>query len=275
MEIASEEEKELSSEENSEDDAGLVKCEGCGKNYSSVSAKNQHFKTKHKGRRFVCEEPECDSESFVSKFAYLRHMERYHAQITPSNTNEVYISHKTEMSDAAKDALIDRLKTELAEKDQIIEELKQKVKQFELNKVNELVPATGLKALNQWIEWSTETINVLRDKVLEGNYLLPFRNNEINELISQFIANFRKADGSEYTPDTIFYFVLSLKKYLLQNGKYLNIIFDATCKGIATSLDHVLAKCIDMVLSSSKAPISDIFPISPISPVSPISPKHY
>lgn len=257
--MASEEEKDLSSEDNSEDNANSVKCESCGKEYSSLSAKNQHFKAKHKGRRFVCAEAECDSESFVSKFAYLRHMDRSHPGIKPSKTNEVYISHKTEMSNAAKDVLIDRLKTELAEKDQIIKELKQEVKQFELNKVKELDPATGLKALNQWIGTSTRTINVLREKVLEGNYLLLFRNDEINELVSQFIANFRKADGSEYTPDTVFYFVLSLQKYLLQNGKYLNIFFDASCKGIADSLDHVLAKSIDMVLSSSRALIQLFF----------------
>lgn len=261
----SEKDKVVSSEDDSEDDDNLVQCEGCEKKYSSISAKNQHFKSKHQGRRFLCVQPGCESDDFVSKYAYLRHTERSHKDVEPTNTeeNEVYISHKTELSDSEKNALIDRLKMELAEKNKIIEELKLKVKVIELKQKNVLAPETGLKALNNWIQLSPEPINVLQGKLLEGDYLMSFNNDEINELVSLFIVNLRKPDGNKYAPDTVFYLVLAIQKYLLQNGKDLNITFDASCKGITESLDLVIAESIDAFLSPGKASISVISPILP------------
>lgn len=241
---------------DSENDRNLVPCEGCDKKYSSVSAKNQHFKSKHQGRRYICSEPGCESEDFVSKFVYLRHMDRAHKNVVPTTKeNEVFISHKTEMSDAAKNALIDRLKTELEEKDQIIGEYKMKVKELELKQVKRIAPEIGLQALNQWIRSSPEPINVLQGKLLEGDFLLSLNNEEINELVSLFVVNIRKPDGNQYWPDTVFYLVLSIQKYFLQNGNYLNIIFDESCKRIAESLDRVLVNSMDAFLSSGKASV--------------------
>lgn len=259
-----------SEEMDTEDEAASVKYEECGKGYTSVSAKNQHFKSKHQGRRFLCMEPEC-KEDFVSKFAYQRHMERAHTNESPSNTdeNEVYVSHKVEMSDAAKNSLIDRLKNELESKDKIIDEFKVKVKELEtklqrVKMVNPLGPGLGIKALNIWIEQSSEANHLLEGKELGANFLLNFNSVKINELLSIFVKGFRKPDGSEYAPDTIFYLILAIQKYFLQNGYFLNIVFDRSCKGVSYALGEMVAKSINALLSEGKSYMPDISPISPI-----------
>lgn len=251
-------------ETDTEDEGFSVKCEECGKEYSSLSAKNQHYKSKHKGRRFLCTEPGCD-EDFVSKFAYQRHMERAHLE-SPIDTeeNEVYISDKVEMSDDAKNALIDRLKNELEAKDKIIEEYKLKVNELEtkLHQVNLVKPLSselGLKALNHWIEKTSETNHLLEGKYLGADYLLHFNSVEINELLSIFVKGIRKPDGNRYAPDTLFYLVLSIQKYLLQNGKFINIVFDRSCKAVSDALDQVITESIDAFFSIGKLYTS--FPI--------------
>lgn len=250
-----------------------VQCEECEKKFANISAKNQHFKSIHQGRRFICSEPECN-EDFVSNFAYLRHMDRSHPDSTPTNTKEkeVFVSHKVEMSDAAKNALIDRLKKELADKDKIIEEYELKFKDFEtkLKRMNQKTksvrPELGVKAVNGWIQISPEARNVLEGKLLETDFLLSFTSDEINALLSLFVENIRKPDDSEYAPDTVFYFVLAIQTYFLQNCKFLNILFDRSCKAVSDSLNKVVSKSIDAFLNSGKTSTSVMPSVSPISP---------
>lgn len=247
-----------------------VKCEKCEKN-SALSAKNQHSKSAHEGRRFICSE--CNDD-FASNFAYLRHIERTHPDSKPINTkeNEVFVSHKVEMSETAKNALIDRLKKELEDKNKIIEEYEMKFKDLE-NKLKRMNLETktvrseiGVKAVNDWIQMSSEAKYSLEGKLLEADFLLSFNPDEINALISLFVKNIRKPDGSEYAPDTVFYFLLGIQKYFLQNCKYINILFDQSCKKISDSLNQVVSKSVVAYLNSGKTSASVVSSISPISP---------
>lgn len=135
---------------------------------------------------------ECDEDQ-VSKFAYLRHMERAHPDIEPTDTDEkeVYASHKVEMSDAAQNALIDRLKMEAEEKDTIIEEYKSKVLDLETklknNEKRTVRPELGISALNAWIQTESEATTLLKEKLLRTESLLSFTAEELNELLSLFL----------------------------------------------------------------------------------------
>lgn len=238
-----------------ENDELFVEREACKKRFSSISAKNVHFKSKHKGRRFICS---ICSEELSSKFSLQRHMERAHPQSKPADIdeNEVFISDRVEMSDSAKNALIDRLRKELQEKNLEIKNYKLKIEQLEVqlkNKEKKILHAEyAVAAVHDFIRNCTETIPVLMGKRLEGEFILSFTDEEVNELLSIFIKNLRKPNGGEYAPDTFLYFILGMQKYFLQNGKFLNILFDPSCKGISDSLDEVLSKSLPEFLKKGK-----------------------
>lgn len=100
----------------------------------------------------------------------------------------------------------------------------------------------------------------------EPNYnielLLNCSPDEIGQVIIPFVKSIRKPDKSEYSPDTILYFILAIQKYLVQNGKQLNILIDPFCKEISDALDQVLSKSLDEYLKSGKTRISPISPFA-------------
>lgn len=112
------------------------KCNDCEKSYTSLSNLNQHIKTSHDNgeggvRRYFC--PFCDEEQ-SSKFSHKRHIERKHGGETVDNFNEHEFTKTAEnldLSDAAKDALIKRLKKENEKQKREIACLTEKLQAFE------------------------------------------------------------------------------------------------------------------------------------------------
>lgn len=194
-------------------------------------------------------------------------MERHHKDEEQSNIDETefYVDHKIEMSDSAKDAMIGRLKVELQEKDAtidglkveleekeaIIDGLKKKVQELQQLKV--LRAHIGIWALNEWIKSSPMGQSLFPEPNHNIELLLNLSPDEKSQVICPFIKTIRKPDNSEYSPDTIFYLILAIQKYLIQNGKHLNILIDSSCKGISDTLDEVLTKSLDEYLKSGEA----------------------
>lgn len=88
-----------------------VGCKICKKTFSKVANLNAHIAVKHKGRRFICNV--CEEEQ-TTKASYIRHMERKHPNEETANVKEreSYITEKIVMTEAAKDALLERLNKE-------------------------------------------------------------------------------------------------------------------------------------------------------------------
>lgn len=235
----------------------VVKCEDCDKSFASLSAKNQHQKSKHQGRRFICT---ICKEDKISKFGLLRHMKRAHKDVQPVNIDETesYVTHKVDLSEAAKDAMIDRLNMELLEKDKIIDGLKKKVQ--ELQQFKALRPEFGIRALNEWIKFSPMGKSLFPEPNYKIEMLLTCSPEEISYVLIPFMQSIRKPDKSEYSPDTIFYLIMGIQKYFIQNGNQLNILIGHSCKGISDALDQVLSKSLDNYLKSGEAWISPISP---------------
>lgn len=117
-----------------------VRCDICNKSYSKKSNLNAHIAVMHKGRRFIC--MICEEDQ-TTKASYVRHMKRKHPDhpIDDVQEKEFYATDKIQMTEAAKDALLERLSKELAKKNKIIskqkkiiEQLKEEVKQMKLEK---------------------------------------------------------------------------------------------------------------------------------------------
>lgn len=115
--------EESSSDESEDGDHEIEKhkCVYCSKVYSKVSNLKNHVDIAHRGRRFICSI--CKKEN-TTKYSLARHMSLKHPETEVMNIqeNEVYVADKIELTESAKDALILRLKSEIMEKDKIIEQ---------------------------------------------------------------------------------------------------------------------------------------------------------
>lgn len=255
----------------------VMKCDHCKKKFDSVSAKNVHVESKHKGRRFIC--PLCD-EDFHSKFAYDRHLDRKHKdrkEATKGAENAVYIAEKIEMTPAAKDALIQRLRTENEEKDRQIAKYKLKITEleersdqinnicanvlghhqsshasshnpnFELNTSqpstsSKLLPTAAIHTLEQWITENLASGNLICDELAHGADLLELTHQDLNHILKCFIEGVRKPNNGLYAPDTVYNLILAIQKYLYENDRNGNIFLDPQYIGVAESLNKVLEK---------------------------------
>lgn len=110
-----------------------IKCDICSKQFSSVSSLNSHKKSKHEGRCWLC--PVCQT-TLTSKFAYIRHTKRHHPTKKIGTIEahaieqQVYLKEDVvEMTEAAKIALIEKLKKENERKSKIIVLLRNKLKE--------------------------------------------------------------------------------------------------------------------------------------------------
>lgn len=119
----------LSEGENSEsdDDPPRVQCPDCSKSYSKKANLNQHIEKCHRGLCFIC--PFCQQKQ-SSMFSHLRHLKNLHKNEQVANANEnAHYDRPNEviMTDASKNALIQRLTTENEQLQKTITELKSKV----------------------------------------------------------------------------------------------------------------------------------------------------
>lgn len=254
----------------------VVKCDHCKKKFGSVSAKNVHMESKHKGRRFICQ---FCNEDFHSKFAYGRHLDRHHkdeeVEAIDKAENSVYITDKIEMTPAAKDALIQRLRTENKEKNQQIAEYKLKITELEenLQEVNticakvlnrsshssapspsaelhpsppnmssKLVPDIAINAFEQWVTANSASENLVCNELGQDTNLIGMTHQDLNNILKCFIEGVRKPNGEPYAPDTIYNLILSIQKYLYENDRDGNIVLDPEYIGVAESLNKVLDK---------------------------------
>lgn len=101
----------------------IVRCQFCNKMFSKVANLNDHIAVKHKGRRFIC--TICQEEQ-TTKASHIRHMERRHPDQPVENVREkeFYATNKIEMTEAAKNALLERFSKELVNKNKIISKQK-------------------------------------------------------------------------------------------------------------------------------------------------------
>lgn len=111
-----------------------IKCDSCAKEFSSISSLNSHKKSKHDGRGWMC--PVCQI-TLASKYALIRHTGRAHrakqvAEVkATAQEHEVFVKDDVaEMSEAAKSALIVKLRLKVEKKDKVIAELKCKLKNY-------------------------------------------------------------------------------------------------------------------------------------------------
>lgn len=110
------------------------KCDICAKDFASLSSLNSHKKTKHEGRGWMC--PVCQT-TLASKYAYIRHTQRAHRTkqiaevVSTAQEHEVFVKDDVaEMSEAAKSALITKLRLKVEKKDKLIASLKCKLKNY-------------------------------------------------------------------------------------------------------------------------------------------------
>lgn len=111
-----------------------TKCDICSKEFSSLSSLNSHKKTKHEGRGWKC--PLCQL-TLVSKHGLIRHTQRAHRTkkladlVATAQEHEVFVKDDVaEMSEAAKSALIVKLRLKVDKKDKVIAALKFKLKNY-------------------------------------------------------------------------------------------------------------------------------------------------
>lgn len=118
-------------------------CSDCSKKFKSISSLNTHKKSKHEGRCWLC--PSCQ-ETFASKYAYIRHTKREHRTkkidtvASEAQEQQVYMKDDiAEMTEAAKNALIKRLRKKIENKNKIIALLKNAVKKLKKKIAKETV----------------------------------------------------------------------------------------------------------------------------------------
>lgn len=69
--------------------------------------------------------------------------------------------------------------------------------------------------------------------------LLQLTASELNYCLDMFVKESRKPNGSEYAPDTIYYFCLGIQQYLFQNGRIDNIFTDVAFDKFTNTLNEI------------------------------------
>lgn len=164
-----------------------IKCDICSKQFNSISSLNSHKKTKHEGRSWLC--PVCQ-KTLASKYAYIRHTKREHRTkkinvvASHAQEHEVYVKDDVaEMSEAAKTALIVKLRKRVEKKDEVIALLRSNLKKYiekskkkNAEKKNENENSSGAEEEDLYAEYESDNDGDSKDA---GERFLGFDSNEI------------------------------------------------------------------------------------------------
>lgn len=69
--------------------------------------------------------------------------------------------------------------------------------------------------------------------------LLQLTASELNYCLDMFVKETRKPNGTEYAPDTIYYFCLGIQQYLFENGRIDNIFTDVAFDKFTNTLNEI------------------------------------
>lgn len=85
----------------------------------------------------------------------------------------------------------------------------------------------GVSAWRKWVKKrNTQLQQMFSTEKHFKEEILDLSTNELSFAMYLFVKEVRKPDGTEYAPDTIFYFCLGIQKYLLENDCSDNIFCD-------------------------------------------------
>ena len=83
-----------------------------------------------------------------------------------------------------------------------------------------------MKVLNSWLLNRKSDIDILTTC-----------DEELNEVMTFFVAEVRNKDGKEYMPNTIYELVIAVQHHLRQNGRLINFLDDNGFDGMRKVLD--------------------------------------
>lgn len=81
----------------------------------------------------------------------------------------------------------------------------------------------------------------VRRKIIERD-LLKMTDADLNYLLCRFIFETRKADGSEFQPDSIYFMMLCIQSYLKQNNRSTDIFYDTAYERFADCFEEIARK---------------------------------
>ncbi|CAH0385502.1 unnamed protein product [Bemisia tabaci] len=102
----------------------------------------------------------------------------------------------------------------------------------------------GVNAWRQWImmkntELERSCAKTGRKPVLFKTDLLKLTPDELSYTLCLFLKEVKKPNGTEYAPDTLFYFCLGIQHYLYENGRVDNLFTDPFYEGFTDRLDEI------------------------------------
>jgi hypothetical protein len=102
--------------------------------------------------------------------------------------------------------------------------------------------------VNAWRFWVTQKNQEL-EKTYEANPkrrkfffkadILQMSCEELCFALCFFVKEVKKPDGSQYSPDLVYYLCLGIQEYLLENGRVENIFNDQIFEKFTDSLDEI------------------------------------
>lgn len=117
--------------------------------------------------------------------------------------------------------------------------------------------------VNAWRQWASSksiefenTLALNLPVVKKTNIfkldLLQLTASELNYSLCLFVKEFRKLNGSEYAPDTIYYLCLGIQQYLFENGRIDNIFTDIAYEKFTDSLNEIAKKFSELYIDASE-----------------------
>lgn len=118
-----------------------------------------------------------------------------------------------------------------------------------LEKSKPFCPPNTLKknqwALNTFFKWRTELLTEgtceipgVFDVVSSKEDICQMTTSEMDVILSVFILSLKKADGGDYTADSLFSIICALQRHLEMNGRRVSLLNDMAFKKLRNALDN-------------------------------------